>query len=66
MNSYGDNEEQAKKYIERSDKKRASFYNGITGQTWGNKENYDLCINGEMGSASAVQMIKECIKNKKN
>lgn len=66
MNSYGDNEEQAKNYIERSDKKRASFYNGITGQTWGNKENYDLCINGEMGSTSAVQMIKECIKNKKN
>ncbi len=64
MNSYGDNEEDAKNYTQKSDKKRASFYNDITGQTWGNKENYDICINGEIGSASAVQMIKEYIATK--
>ncbi len=56
----------AKNFIEKSDKKRASFYNEITGQTWGNKENYDVCINGEMGTISAVQIIKECIKSNKS
>ncbi len=62
MNSYGDNEEDAKNYTQKSDKKRASFYNDITGQTWGNKENYDICINGEIGTLNAVKIIKEIVK----
>ena len=27
------------------DKRRAGYYNFLTGQTWGDKENYGLCIN---------------------
>ena len=27
------------------DKKRANYYELLTGRSWGNKLNYDLCIN---------------------
>ncbi len=31
--------------IKEIDKNRAKYYNFFTGQKWGEKENYDLCIN---------------------
>ncbi|MBQ8292820.1 MAG: cytidylate kinase-like family protein [Bacilli bacterium] len=38
-------EKEIKKYIEKIDKQRAKYYEHYTDQKWGNKENYDLCIN---------------------
>ena len=37
--------DQLKRQIRAVDKRRAGYYNFLTGQTWGDKENYDLCIN---------------------
>lgn len=34
-----------KRQIALIDKKRANYYNDYTGQQWGHKLNYDLCIN---------------------
>ncbi|MBQ9709801.1 MAG: cytidylate kinase-like family protein [Clostridia bacterium] len=34
-----------KKYIQRVDKNRAEYYEFYTGKKWGEKLNYDLCIN---------------------
>lgn len=34
-----------KKQIKNIDKNRARYYEFFTGETWGNKLNYDLCIN---------------------
>ena len=34
-----------KKYIQRVDKNRAEYYEIYTGKKWGEKLNYDLCIN---------------------
>lgn len=39
---YKDNDEEAKKYALKSDKARATYYELISNQGWGNKENYDL------------------------
>lgn len=38
-------EEQMKKQILAIDKDRAKYYNDFTGQKWGDKRYYDMCIN---------------------
>lgn len=38
-------EKKIKKLVTRVDKHRASYYNFYTGQKWGNRLNYDICIN---------------------
>lgn len=38
-------DKELKRYIQNVDKKRSRYYEFYTGQTWGNKLNYDLCIN---------------------
>ena len=41
----GLDEKQMKKHILKIDKDRASYYNNYTGQKWGDKAYYDLCVN---------------------
>ena len=38
-------EQEIEKHIRKIDRFRARYYREHTGQVWGNKENYDLCIN---------------------
>ena len=38
-------EKQIKKRIKAIDKNRARYYNFYTGLKWGDKSNYDMCIN---------------------
>lgn len=38
-------EKEFKKIIKKIDKNRAKYYDFYTGQVWGDKSNYDLCIN---------------------
>lgn len=38
-------DKELKKHILEVDKKRARYYQFFTGQTWGERLNYDLCIN---------------------
>ena len=38
-------ESELRKMIRRIDRNRARYYGDCTGQSWGAKENYDLCIN---------------------
>jgi cytidylate kinase len=35
----------AKRMIRKIDRERARYYDFYAGQTWGDKSNYDLCIN---------------------
>ncbi len=41
----GLSEKEIKKQIKEIDKNRAKYYEFYTGNEWGDKENYDLCIN---------------------
>lgn len=51
--------EQAKKLVREVDKDRSSYYKYYTDQSWGDAENYDLCINSaNIGVDGAVQVIK--------
>lgn len=52
-------EDQAKKLVREVDKDRSSYYKYYTDQSWGDAENYDLCINSaHTGVQGAVQVIK--------
>lgn len=62
---YNDTYKDAKKHVLDSDKSRASYYEIISNQSWGNKENYDLCLNCEIGNDKIVKVICEYIEEKK-
>lgn len=62
---YNDTYKDAKKHVLDSDKSRSSYYEVISNQSWGNKENYDLCLNCEMGNDKIVKIICEYIEYKK-
>lgn len=64
MSNYGDNEKQAKKHILESNKSRANYYSIIANQTWGDKNNYDLCIDAKIGNKNVVKIICDYIRNK--
>ena len=66
MEMYGDSKKQAPKSIEKSDKNRSSFYTLVTGQNWGNPENYDLCIDSSIGKEETAKIICEYAKMKSN
>lgn len=54
--------EQAEELIEKTDRRRADYYNYYSGQTWGAAENYDLCINtSHLGFEGTAKMLIEYI-----
>lgn len=63
MEMYGDNREEAKKNIHNSDKNRASYYNMISGATFGDVTNYDFCIDSSIGAEATAEMICNYIKS---
>lgn len=64
MKNYGDNEKQAKQHIISSDKSRSNYYSAIANKSWGDKSNYDLCIDAKIGNKNVVKMICDYVKNR--
>lgn len=64
MKNYGDSEKDAKKHIINSDKSRSNYYSAIANKTWGNKDNYDICIDAKIGNENVVKIICDYIKSK--
>lgn len=62
---YNDTDKEAKKHVLASDKSRASYYEVISNQIWAKIDNYDLCINCEIGSDKVVNAICQYIENNK-
>ena len=61
--SYEVSEEEAKKIIDISDKKRENYHSYYTNQNWKDKKNYDLVINTtEVGIEKAVELIIKLIE----
>lgn len=59
VDNYGMNESEAKKRIQKMDKKRASYYNFYTGREWGDPKNYHLNIDASLlGVAGTAELIK--------
>lgn len=64
MEMYGDDKTDAKKNMKKSDKNRASYYNLISGKTFGNVTNYDLCIDSSIGPEKTAEAICNFLRNR--
>ena len=59
--------EEARKFIESKESKRAAYYNYSTGKKWGAAESYDLCIDSSvLGFVETEKIIAEFIRKKFN
>ncbi len=57
--------QEAKTRVNRSDKKRANYYNFYSGKKWGNAGYYDLCINtSSVSYENAVELIAQLAEMK--
>ena len=58
--------QKAETLIEKSDKKRESFYNYYTDKKWGDSSSYDLCLNTSyFGIDNCAEIIIDSAKRKK-
>lgn len=49
--------------INKTDKRRSSYYNFYTGNKWGKHDNYDIAINSStLGIDGAAEIIVACVK----
>ena len=47
-------------FINKTDKKRANYYNYYSSKRWGDSKSYDLCINSsKTGADGAIKVIRE-------
>ena len=57
--------EEARKFIESKESKRAAYYNYYTGKKWGAAESYDLCIDSSvLGLLETEKLIAEFIRKR--
>lgn len=53
------------KHVQVTDRKRSRYYRNFTGQVWGAKENYDICLNTSVtGIDGAVAMLKTLVEKR--
>ena len=54
-------------FINKTDKRRSSYYNYYTDMKWGQARNYDLCVNSsKTGIDGAVKILKSYIEIREN
>ena len=51
------------KYIDKSDYSRKSYYEVISNRTWGDKSNYDLCLDCKLGNETIKNLICNYVKS---
>lgn len=57
----------AKEMIQKTDKKRASYYNYYTNKRWGDAESYDACLNSSvLGLEGTTEAIIKLVELKEN
>ena len=67
MNKQHLDHEEARKFIESKESKRAAYYNYYTGKKWGAAESYDLCIDSSiLGLLETEKVIAEFIRKRFN
>jgi cytidylate kinase len=61
----GLNREQARKFIENHESRRAQYYAYYTGKKWGAAESYDLCIDASvLGIEDTEKIIADFIRKR--
>ena len=61
MRIYGDSSAEAEKRITESDKARSSYYELVSNQKWGDKSNYNLCLDCSISNDKIVDTICDYI-----
>lgn len=54
---YGDDEAAARRHMVRSDRARSAYYEFLSGRKWGERSNYDLCIDSSGSPEKAADAI---------
>ncbi len=55
----------AEKKIKQTDKQRAEYYKHFTSQTWGDRNNYDLCIDtSKLGVDETIDVLESYIRKR--
>ncbi len=55
----------AESKIKQVDKQRAEYYKHFTSQNWGDRDNYDLCIDtAKLGVVQSIDILEEYIKKR--
>ena len=63
VEQYGLSPDKAEDAVRRADKQRASYYNYYATATWGDVNNYDLCLDtGKLGLEGAVELLAHCVE----
>ncbi|MCI1209749.1 MAG: cytidylate kinase-like family protein [Treponema sp.] len=63
VKKYGIPADDAKKTINRINKRRANHYNTFTEDTWGNRSNYDVMLNSTLlGVEKTAELLVEIVK----
>lgn len=66
MDTFKLTKEKARDMIQKTDKKRASYYNYYSSKKWGDSRSYDLCMDsGKLGTDGCVEMILKYMELKK-
>ncbi len=60
---YGDSQKEALENLNKSDKNRASYYNMVSGKTWGDYKNYDLLVDSSIGTEQTAKVICEYVNS---
>ena len=63
MKIYHDSHEDALRYIHKSDYSRKSYYEVISNKIWGDKSNYDLCLDCKLGNETIKDIICNYVKS---
>lgn len=59
--------EQAAELIEKTDRRRAAYYNYYSGKAWGAAEGYDLCVNTSyLGHEGTAEMLIQYIDKREH
>ena len=62
---YGVDPLKAEESLKKADKQRASYYNYYATNTWGDVNNYDLCVDtGTLGIEGAVDLIAHAVETR--
>ncbi len=61
---YGDTPENAEKHINRADSARAAYYKNISGNEWGDSNNYDITLNCSAGVEATADKLIAMIREK--
>ena len=59
---YGVQEADLERFVQKQDKARASYYNYFSTGRWGDRREYDLCVNSRIGIDGAVEVIKSAAR----